>query len=230
MGVLANVFEQAGLATVGISLVRGQAESTKPPRMLHCEFPLGRPLGKPNDPAFQTEVLRAALALIERTDSPVLEDFPTVIEDEAEEPASCPIPPRHDPDLHPAIDEARGLRKAYDRNLEATGRTLMGRIGGPDDVTGMIESFLRIENGETLDEVGLADGRVIALGQDLRAYYEEAGLQLADNTGARALESWFYRVTETGQLIRRAQAVMKEEGTGDDLSITYVLPLTQSTA
>ena len=230
MGVLANIFERAGLTTVGLSLVRGQAESSGAPRMLHCEFPLGRPLGRPNDPGFQTDVLRAALALLDRTDAPVLVDFPVTIEDESDEPASCPMPPRHDPDLHPAVDEARGLRRAYDRNVAATGRTAMGRLGGPDDVEGMIGQIIRLADGETLDEVGLTDGAAIAVGQDIRAYYEEAGLQLADVTGARRLESWFYQRTETGRLLRRARSVMKEQGTGDDLSVNYLLPGTQSQA
>lgn len=228
--MLSNVFEQAGLATVGIASIRGQAESARPPRALYCEFPLGRPLGKPGDAAFQTEVLRAAFALLDRTDSPVLVDFPTVIEDEADEPASCPMPPRHDPDLHPAIDEARGLRNAFDRNLEAVGRTLMGRVGGPDDIEDMIGKLIRLEAGESLDDLDLTDGKLIALSQDVRAYYEEAGLQLADVTGARQLESWFYRTTETGGLIHRARAVAKEKGTADDLSIQYMLPITQRPA
>ena len=47
--MLSHVFEKAGLATVGISLVRGQAETVKPPRILNVNFPLGRPLGKPDD-------------------------------------------------------------------------------------------------------------------------------------------------------------------------------------
>ena len=34
-------------ATVAISIIREQIEATQPPRALHCEFPLGRPLGKP---------------------------------------------------------------------------------------------------------------------------------------------------------------------------------------
>ncbi len=234
MGVLSNVFEQAGLVTVGISLVRGQAESARPPRSLHCEFPLGRPLGRPGDVEFQTDVVRRALALLERTDAPVLVDHPEVIEDEVDDPAACPLPPRHDPDVHPAVDEARGIRNAYARNLEATGRTIVGRVVDPDrvpdSIVELIERVVRIEQGESLADVGLADGALIAAGQDLRAYYEEAGRELAPVTGAvtgaRRLEAWFYGTTETGRLLRRARDVMKERGTGDDLSIQYVVPLT----
>jgi hypothetical protein len=224
--VLSHVFENAGLATVGISLVRGQAEAAKPPRILNVEFPLGRPLGKPGDAAFQTEVITAMLALLERTDVPVLVDYPVVIEDESAEPSACPLPPRHDPDLHPAVDEAMGLRKAYDRNVEAVGRTLVGRIADADGIVGLIEQLIAIENGTSLADAGWSPTTAIAVGQDVRAYYEEAGLQLADNTGARQLESWFYQSTQTGKLIRSVRDVMKERGE-DDLAVTYIAPGTQ---
>ena len=39
MSALAQVLEANGLATVGISSMRGQVERARPPRMLHCEFP-----------------------------------------------------------------------------------------------------------------------------------------------------------------------------------------------
>ena len=97
VSALAHVLERAGLATVGISLVRGQAEDGRAPRMLHCQFPLGRPLGRPGDPAFQHRVLDAAFALLPRTDTPVLVDFPEVIDDQADQPLACTLPARHDP-------------------------------------------------------------------------------------------------------------------------------------
>ena len=62
MGGLAHIIETAGLATVGISLVREHTAAMKPPRTLWVPFPLGRPLGEPNDEAFQLDVLRAVLA------------------------------------------------------------------------------------------------------------------------------------------------------------------------
>lgn len=229
--MLSNVFEQAGLTTVALALVRGQAETSKPPRALYVEFPLGRPLGRPNDPELQTAVLTAAFELLDRDDSPFIVDYPDIIEEASDEPASCPMPPRHDPDLHAAIDEARGLRDAYRRNVEATGRTLLGRVTSPDvdGVVTLIEKMIRLEAGESLDDVGLAGGAGIAAGQDIRAYYEEAGLQLADNAiGSRSLESWFYRITETGQLLRRVQKVMKQTGSGDDFTVQYLLPGTQA--
>ncbi len=228
MSVLAHVLEAAGLATVGISLVRKQAENVRPPRILNVDFPLGRPLGRPDDPDLQHDVLARAFALLERTDVPVLEDHPLTIEDETAEPASCPMPPRHDPDLPAEIDEAKGLRSAYDRHLAAhDGRTAMGRIGGPDDIAELIDRFLRLRDGAAMEEVGWDDQQLLAASQDVRAYYEEAGTQLADVTGARRLESWFYATTATGGLLRDVQQVLRDAGADRNLWY-YVVPGSQS--
>ena len=68
--------EEEGLPTTQISLVREHTEKIKPPRALWVPFELGRPLGPPNDAAFQKRVLIAALKLLEASGGPVLEDYP----------------------------------------------------------------------------------------------------------------------------------------------------------
>ena len=227
MSVLSHVFERAGLATVALASIRGQAVNARPPRALFCEFPLGRPLGKPNDPAFQTDVIRAAFALLERTDVPVLAAYPEVIVDQGDIPASCPLPPRLDTGGHPAAAEARGLRSAYQRNVDRYGRTSLGRVAGPDQIPDLLERIARLDDGASLADTELDAGRLIAAGQDVRAYYEEAGMQLADVTGARQLETWFYESTEAGRLLVRVQGVLAQ--TSDDkISRQYMMPFTQS--
>jgi len=222
VGVLAHVLEAAGLATVGISLIRGQAETVRAPRMLHCQFPLGRPLGRPNDPAFQHDVLRRAFSLLPRTDVPVLVDHPDVIDDETDAPLACSLPPRFDPELPAALDEVAGLRTAYDRQLQRTGRTLVGRVAGPDGVGDLVARFLRVADGASLDEVGLSGRNAIAAAQDVRAYYEEAALALAEHTpAARRAESWFYTATETGRALRAARDRLEADGV--DRNVWYYL-------
>jgi hypothetical protein len=225
VGVLARIFEGAGLATVGLSLVRRQAENTKAPRFLNVEFPLGRPLGRPGDAEFQLDVIRRAFALLARTDVPVLEDHPVVLDDQADEPLACTVPPRLDPDLHPAVDEARGLRPAYDRQLAASGgRTLLGRVAGPDHVDEVILMLVRIADGAGLDDAGVDAQTLIAASQDIRAYYEEAGLALADHVpAARQVESWFYDRTETGELVKAAARALRDAGV-DRSTWYYLLP------
>ena len=223
MGVLARVLEEAGIATVGLSLVRRQAENIKAPRFLHCQFPLGRPLGKPGDPDFQTEVIRRAFSLLDRDDVPVIEDHPDVIDDEADHAASCSLPPRHDPDVHPAVDEAEALRPAYRRQLEAAGgRTAVGRVANADDIGDLVGRFVTLADTGSLDAAGLDADSVRAAGQDIRAYYEEAGLALSDHVpAARQLESWFYQQTLTGPIVRAAAAAL--EAAGEERNTWYYM-------
>lgn len=48
----------------------------RPPRALAVPYPLGYPLGMPTEIETQRAILRAMLALCERTDIPVLADLP----------------------------------------------------------------------------------------------------------------------------------------------------------
>ena len=127
MSTLAHIFEAAGMATIVLGSVKEQVESTAPPRALCCDFPLGRPLGEPQNPEFQHRVLESAFQLLEAQE-PTIKEYGVSIPDTADEILACPLPPRHDPDLHPALDEVRGLRPAYDRAIKKYGNRIgMGR-------------------------------------------------------------------------------------------------------
>jgi len=82
VGVLAQYIERpeseggAGIATVQMSLVRPVTESVRPSRALWVPFPFGRPLGPPNRPEIQLDVLRRTLALVDQASGPVLVDYP----------------------------------------------------------------------------------------------------------------------------------------------------------
>jgi hypothetical protein len=75
VGLIQRQVEYAGITTVSISLLREITEKTRPPRALFVPFPLGYPLGEPNNPDLQTRIIRAAFALLPRNDCPVLEEF-----------------------------------------------------------------------------------------------------------------------------------------------------------
>ena len=114
MSTLAHVFEAEGLATVALGSQRNQIEHTAPPRGLWCDFPLGRPLGRPADPAFQHRVLRQRLRPARRRRAG-RSRFPR--SDPRRRLRRCwraRCLRRHD-GVHPAVDEARGLRPAYER-------------------------------------------------------------------------------------------------------------------
>jgi len=217
------------MATVGISLVRTSAVAIKAPRFLHCEFPLGRPLGKPGDADFQREVLQTAFALLERNDVPVLEDFPEQIEDDHGEAAACALPPPLDTNLHPAVDEALGLRPAYKRQVAASsGRTAVGRYVTEQDVPDAIAKLIEIADGASLDEADLDGDQVRALCQDVRAYYEEAGVALSEHVpGARQVETWFFKETAAGQLTLAAAKQLEDAGVERNIW-HYMRPLTQA--
>ena len=213
MSTLCHVFNEAGLAAIGLVSVRPQAEAIAPPRALYCDFPLGRPLGKPRDPAYQRRVLDAAFALLDRTDGPILEDFPDVITDDADVPLVCPIPPHHDPDAHPAVDEARALRPAWQRTVAANGVTQVGRVVAPDDIADAIGLFVAVaDDGASWKSVEWPGQDLLTTLMDIRLYYEEAALALADHVpGAHQSDAWFYESTEMGSLLRRFQAVVEAQ-------------------
>ena len=211
MSTLAHVFEAAGLATVALGSIRKQIESGAPPRGLWCDFPLGRPLGRPGDPEFQHRVLAAAFALLDSPE-PVLAVFDEAVPDDGDEMLACPLPPRHDPDAHPAIDEARGLRAAYDRGVEMSdGRFGADRVVAADDIPAAIESFIRVAEGTPWKEAGIP-GLPMRVSQDIRRYYETAALAMVDHAPAAwASTRWFYDQTETGKVMTAARQAMQQQ-------------------
>lgn len=224
MGGLAHFLEDEGLATTHISLVRRQTENTRPPRALWVPFELGRPMGAPNDPEFQARVLRAALALLERDDGPVLiEEFPDDAPPDATardgEPWVCPIsfPP-------PPVDAAAGggfkaameaeignLATWYDMARRERGRTTMGLSRMPiAEIAEFICAFLDGEMpANPNDEITLAQSLKFAT-EDLKAYYREAaGAQPGDNTG-RQMNDWFYGETAGGKALYALRPIVLE--------------------
>jgi hypothetical protein len=211
--VLAHVFEAAGIATVVLSSIREMAVTVAPPRALHCEFPLGRPLGHPGDADFQHDVLARAFALLDAESGPVLVDHPDVIEVD-DQAVSCLLPPRFDPDLAPSVDEAQGLRRAYDRGVTRRGVTSVGRAVDADGVPDALRVLDAIANGDDWATAGIPGGNTIAVCHDIRTYYEEASLELVDGPlpGGRALEDWFFDQTEAGATVLAARAAIRDSG------------------
>ena len=207
-GTLAHVLEAQGLSTVTISLVSGVSERLKPPRTLYCRFPFGRPLGRPNDPGFQRDVVLATLDLLSEKSGPVLRDYP-IAELADGEVLTCTVAPRLDLSLPVEVDEAIGLRPAYDRQLSRSGRTTLGRTTDAAGIADIIRRLITVRDGAAWDETGLPPStRDVAA--DVRSYYEEAALALSDHTpSAHAGEDWLFTHTATGQLLRDVQQRLK---------------------
>ena len=127
---IAYYLESEGIQTAGIALFREIAETMKPPRVLWVSFPLGRPLGKPSDAAFQTEVIKHAMGLLDAEQGPVLEDYPIDLPDIATPPPACPVSfqRKHDDESwHGRLSQEVGsLTPWYELGLKRRGRTTVG--------------------------------------------------------------------------------------------------------
>ncbi len=212
------------MATIALGSIRRQMIGTAPPRGLACDFPLGRPVGKPNDAEFQHRVLAHAFSLLTRKE-PGVEDFAESVSEQGTDSFMCPLPPRHDNTAHPAVDEARGLRAAYDRAVVKYGnRVGAGRAVSADDIPAAIESFIKIVEGTPWKEARIP-GVPARVAHDIRGYYETAALAIADHTPAAwASLRWFRDATQTGKVIQAAQTAMKEAGVRRDLWF-FLLPM-----
>ena len=72
VGLIQSIIEKAGIATASVSLLREITERASPPRALFVDFPLGYPLGVPNDSALQTVIILATLALLAESIPPAI--------------------------------------------------------------------------------------------------------------------------------------------------------------
>ena len=211
MSALAHVIEKAGIATVTLASTLSVAERMAPPRALWADFPLGRPLGHPQDADFQHDVLRRAFAMLNEESGPVLVHHPEVIEAD-ETPLSCSIPPAFDANASAAAQEIRGIRAAYDRAVEALGATGVGRSISADEIEGAVDVLQSIVDGTPWNEAGIPGKNTISLVHDIRTYFEEAATQLVDGPppAGRAAEAWFYEQTETGKVVMAARNAIKD--------------------
>ena len=170
-------------------------------------------------------MLAAAFDLLIEPAGPVLRDFPETIAEQSDVPAACPLPPSAG-DGHPAAAEARGLRAAYNRTLARRGTTDVGRATTADGIPAAVEALARLAAGESAVDAQLP-GDPAHLAQDIRAYYEEAGLALVDHVpAARQVETWFFHHTAAGDVLHRAQRALKDAG-ADAQTWQYMMPFTQ---
>ena len=216
------MFESAGLATVALVSMREVAQRMPIPRALYCDFPLGRPLGKPGDPGFQRRVLEAAFALLDTATEPTLAEFPEAVVDEVDLPLACPMPARMNSALPESVDEMRGLRPAFDRATNGGVRTALD----PDTVEAALRAFERVVAGTPWAEAEIPDNPLTAA-LAIRAYYEQAAAGLSDHVpAARSAESWFAQQTASGALMHDSMRVMREQQAPQPFWF-YLLPASQ---
>lgn len=168
-------------------------------------------MGAPNDPAFQTKVLRALLALFERDRGPVLEDFPEDAPGRAPGDMSgwvCPVnlappPPAEENSLQGAVLlEIKSLMPWYSLAVERRGRTTVGLSGlSAEEATRFLAGFVegrRTENpcpGQSLPQA------LIHAADDLKAWYLEAATSQPGAATGRELTDWFWTRTAAGSFL-----------------------------
>ena len=188
MGALGHFLERQGIPTAGISLVREHTETIRPPRALWVTFELGRPLGIPDDPDFQRRVLRATAELLERSDGPLIVDYPEEIAEPADFTGwACPIAlaPTAVDTLAAEIDR---LATWHDKAVAKTGRTTVGVSGLDMPAAGALLSAAL--NGELPPAQALKEAV-----DDLRAYYLEAASAFPDPGTPKMRKAWLWDET-----------------------------------
>ena len=207
---MAHMLEERGLPTTVLALVLPQVEKTRPPRAVMTPFMLGRPLGEPNDVAFQRRVLMQALGLLERTDGPViLEHFPDDNPSWFDRPDWVPAVSLTAPGLYQGSDaweaafrtELNAVLPVWERFKARFGRTTVGLAGQPPEAwPGFATSFLdgALPIVPHLDTPALA---LRFLADDLKALYGEAVQADGPPPSARQIDQWFWRRTVAGQLL-----------------------------
>ena len=230
MSVLGHVFEERGLATVAVALVREHVERVRPPRALYVPFPFGYTLGKPQDPECQTRVITAALELLKYPAGPVLVDFDEETWASQLIQASAVRPPteKASPETsgnNPA-DEVTALRVFYERWVaDHDGRTSVGVSGVPQRrFRGMIRFLESYAQGGDADmkerpqDVSIPQF-VRYCGDDLKAFYYEARMSQRPKASDSELHTWFWGKTATGQLL---SAIAQSWEATDDRELTYL--------
>ena len=80
VGLIQSVIERAGIPTASVTLLREITERVDPPRALFVDCPFGYPLGVPNNPGLQTEIILATLGLLAEDIPPaIIRDFVSVL-------------------------------------------------------------------------------------------------------------------------------------------------------
>lgn len=68
--------ENRGIPTVTVTLLKEVTDRVKPPRSLFVPYPLGFPLGEPNNPELQNRIIMQALSILEtETDDYLVMDY-----------------------------------------------------------------------------------------------------------------------------------------------------------
>jgi hypothetical protein len=216
------MLEERGFATVALASIRVQAEKTRPPRALWTAAAMGRPVGEPSDPAFQMRVIRAALALLERTDGPViLADFPDDPPGLTDTPGwMAPTTSAAAPDSPEAWQaafaaELTGLMPLWQTAQARFGRTSVGLSHQDPAAWPAFAADVLAGGLPVVPALGTTALSVRFLCDDVKALYGEAAQAEGPKPSPLQVDTWFWRQTVAGGLLRALRTVaMASENNG----------------
>lgn len=213
------------VATTGVSLIREHAEGMKPPRSLFVPFPLGRPLGSPDQPDFQRDVLQTALQLLETATETVLADYPHDAPTSGDDPWACAValaPPEPASESEALrdqlIEEIRQLAPWHAESRKRRGRSTVGISGASldqiEDLANLLADFATGEepgDGE-IDWNHPMPVRLKFASDDLRAFYHESATAQpgASYPTDADLNDWLFNQTLLGTVLRQIVGLMRE--------------------
>ena len=217
---LAQIFESQGFSTVLIGFVKEHMEIIKPPRALWLNFPMGRPMGKPNDPEFQKKVIRGAFELFQKSPAPVLEDFPEIISvKEGRMSYALPVDLVYKVnelgDIEKLTDEVKkelsNLMPDYVKAIDINGRTTVGASEMEiSDFVPYIAEFAK-GNKPKSPRKGLPAIPLLKLVvEDLNAVYTETRIYKDKIDDFEMLGRWIWEETHAGKLLLAVEAVSLE--------------------
>lgn len=245
MSGLAHFFESEGLPTVIICLVRPHAERMKPPRALNVPFQLGRPLGAPDEPAFQTRVMQAALDLFSRDGpGPILEDFPDEPPGESNgadgdmEGWSCPV------NLAPRIEdmsdrdrlreqfhqEISALTPWYDESVKSFGRSTVGVSNVPPmEIADFLVELIADPAMASPDPDRTIGDYAKLLIDDLRNFYIQSTAAQPGNKSDMDINNWIWGRTVFARIVAEFAGICESsnEPSLTRLGKRALIPLTQ---
>ena len=206
---LAHFFESEGLATVLVGFVREQMEAIKPARALFLDFPMGRGMGKPNDPNFQKKVIRAAFDLLNEPNGPVIEDSPEIIP-VRDGRMGYALPPdlvlniSDIGDLNQLLVEIRiemeAFRPDYEAAMKSRGRTTVGASElNVRDLAPFIAEFFSGDIPKSPRKGLPAIPLLKLVVEDLEAYYTETRTHRDNIDDLELMGKWFWEETKAGR-------------------------------
>ena len=217
---LAHIFETQGFSTVLVGFVKEHIELIKPPRALWLNFPMGRPLGKPNDPEFQKKVIRNAFDLFEKKSGPIIQNFEEVIPVKNGRmsyalPVNLVSKVNELGDIDQLAEEVQrelsALMPDYIKSKKNLGRTTVGASEMAIlDFVPFISEFAKGKKPKSPRKGLPSIPQLKLVVEDLNAVYTEARIYRDKIDDFEMLGKWFWEECKAGELLLAVEAVSLE--------------------